>query len=138
MKFSLLASTALLGLAIAVPAPAPTARAVLPVSLPEKRNLPPVCSTTKTLYGPYNINFPVLGYSKADNFYAVKLPDGSHEIAVKDIKDAPLEARNWPGWGDKGGDNGWPEPPFTGSFLPTKTWVLPTFSIPSLPKPTLP
>jgi hypothetical protein len=76
---------------------------------PEER-LQPVCATIKTLFGPYNLNYPVFGYSRTDTFYAAKLPTAPTRFPSKEpttnllgqevivILGYQSQGRDWRGW----------------------------------------
>jgi hypothetical protein len=141
MKLPFLASATLICFALSMQAPAPTAPAVLPDFTVQKRDILPVCGTTKTLFGPFSLNYPVLGYSQSDEFYAVKLPDGTYEISVRGIHDLPFgfdKGQPYLDLNPKGGLRGGVvnTEMFQGSWGPyTKTSSF-GGSLPSWPKPT--
>jgi hypothetical protein len=106
----LLAAFAALTSAAAVPGPAPTSAPRL-----VKRgadHISSICeASTKTLFGPYTLKYPIAGLDQSDVFYAIELPDGTIELSVHGSHDLPLSGHDEDGIivdfpGGKGGKVG--------------------------------
>jgi len=87
---------------LANPAPEPTARKILPRHWPVSASW--CIGSTKTLFGPYTLKYPIAGLDESDTFYAVELPDGTVELAVHGENDLPLSDLDEELVGDLGPD----------------------------------